>query len=447
MNVRSLLMKAMKHLSPARPRTGPLLAPRPEDAQRDYISAGLTPSRLLAVLREADDGSLSSAMQLFEEMEEKDAHLFSVANTRRLALTGLNWRIVSAADLDDRVDRPAADQAADYCRSVLRALDAFDEMLEHLSLALGRNLAVAEIVWEVTEGALRPSDFVPVDFTRLVFDDLNHLRLLTEDDPRDGIQPPPNKFIVHSPHAVCGHPQRGGLLRVTAMLFLAKNLALKDWLTFAELFGMPVRIARYEPGTSAEEKRELLHMLESLGTAAAGVFSRAVELQFVESARGAAGAPYQRLLDFLNREMSKAWLGQTLTTDITGQSGSIAASRVHDEVRRDLLADDIRREARTLRRDLLRPMTLFRFGPHAPVPHFRRLPRAAGDTTDLLNLLDAAVNRLGLSIPENWTREALGLPSASPQVPTSGGDDAAPAPTRSVNTADSTSLSSATVVA
>jgi phage gp29-like protein len=133
-----------------------------------------------------------------------------------------------------------------------------------------------------------------------------------------------------------------------------------------------VRIARYEPSATADDKRELLTMLESLGSNAVGVFSRAVELQVIEANRGTVGPPYERLIDFLNREMSKAWLGQTLTTDITGQSGSVAASQVHEQVRRDILADDLRKEALTLRRDLLGPMARLRFGEGVPVPHFRR---------------------------------------------------------------------------
>ena len=159
------------------------------------------------------------------------------------------------------------------------------------------------------------------------------------------------------------------------MVYLAKNLSLKDWLIYAEIFGMPVRVARYEPAATAEEKRELLHMLESLGSNAVGLFSRAVELQVIDASRGATGAPYERLIEFLNREMSKAWLGQTLTTDIAGQSGSVAASRVHEEVRRDILFDDLRKEARTIRRDLLAPMARMKFGPEAPAPHFVRKPR------------------------------------------------------------------------
>ena len=69
---------------------------------------------------------------------------------------------------------------------------------------------------------------------------------------------------------------------------------------FAEVFGMPVRIARYEPTATDDEKRELLHMLESLGSNAAGIFSRAVDLQIVEANRGTSGPPYERLVDFLD---------------------------------------------------------------------------------------------------------------------------------------------------
>jgi phage gp29-like protein len=387
-----------------------MILPRAEDSVRDYPGAGLTPSRLAAILREADDGSLSTAMQLFEEMEEKDSHLFAVANTRRLALTGPPWQVVSAADVQDGVDRSHAEEVTRYCREVLEGLERFDEVLQHLSLAIGRNIAIAEIVWGVARGELRPVDVTPVDFTRIAFDELDRPRILTRDGPEEGIELPPNKFIVHTPHSVSGHPQRGGLLRVTAMAYLAKNLALKDWMIFAEVFGMPVRIARYEPNATPDEKRELLDMLESLGANAAGIFSRAVELQVIEANRGTVGPPYERLAEFLNREMSKAWLGQTLTTDVAGQKGSYAASTVHELVRQDVLADDARKEGRTIRRDLLTPLTRLRFGPDAPVPHFCRKATHALGPAELAGVMDAAVNRLGVKVPLGWAHEALGIP-------------------------------------
>lgn len=403
---------ALRPKQSRRPKVGRVALPRPQDSLRDYPGAGLTPSGLITILKEADAGSLATAMQLFEEMEEKDAHLFAVANTRRLALTGLAWRVISAAEAHEGVDRNRADEAAAYCRDVLVGLEHFDAVLRHLALANGRNIAVAEIVWDFTGGALRPVDIVPIDFTRIVFDELDRPRLLTQDEPDEGIALAPNKFIVHTPHSVTGHPQRGGLLRVTAMVYLAKNLALKDWMIFAEVFGMPVRIARYEPTATPEEKRELLDMLESLGSHAAGVFSRAVDLQVIEANRGTVGPPFERLVEFLNREMSKAWLGQTLTTDVAGQKATFAATNVHEVVRQDILTDDIAKEGRTIRRDLLGPLTRLRFGADAPVPFFRRKLRQPLGTVQLADLLDVAVNQLGLKVSAQWTHDALGIPSA-----------------------------------
>jgi phage gp29-like protein len=241
----------------SQPRPGQIVRASPQDTWRDYPADGLTPGRLAGILKAADAGDLQAAMDLYEQMEEKDAHLFCVANTRRLALTGLPWQVVSAADVADGIDRRLADEAASYCREVLVGLEDFDEALQHLSLALGRNVAAAELVWDMQGDAHRLVGVVPVPFGRLSADEFGKLRIATGQDLTEDAALPPNKFVVHTPHALSGHPARGGLLRVTAMAFLGKHYALKDWLIFSEVFGMPVRIARYEPQATPQEKREM----------------------------------------------------------------------------------------------------------------------------------------------------------------------------------------------
>lgn len=399
--------------STQRPKPGQLIRRREEDAWRDYPADGLTPARLSAILKAADDGALSEPMQLYEQMEEKDAHLFSIANTRRLALTGLDWEIVPASDLRPGLNAALAAEAADYCKQVLGSIEGLDDALQHLSLALGRNIAVTELVWDLVGGSHTIVDVVPIEFARLVLDGVDCVRILTDAEPLDGIALPVNKFVVHSPHATTGHASRGGLLRVTALAFLGKNYALKEWLTFAEIFGMPIRVARYDPSASVEEKRELLDMLTSMGSEAAGVFSKAVELEIIEANRGTPNPPYDRLVNFLNREMTKAWLGQTLTVDMADQSGSKAAAEVHDRVRKDILLDDIRNEGHTVRRDILRPLAQFRFGREVPVPFFRRKPEEPRDLRELAEVLSVAVNDLGIQAPTRWVHDTLGIPEAT----------------------------------
>jgi phage gp29-like protein len=418
MSLTKRIINAIKSPTASKPpKPGRVVNPRPADTWRDYPSSNLTPRKLLNILREADAGDPAAAMQLYEEMEEKDPHIYSVANTRRLAVTGLDWTIEPAADASPG-DMTRAVEAADHCRKTLRALDRFDDALRHLSLAAGRNIAIAELVWSESDSGLALTDIAPVDFTRIIFDELDAPRILTADQPDNGVDLTGAKFIVHSPQCVAGHPMRGGLLRVTALAYLAKNLALKDWLIFCEVFGMPVRVARYEPNATTEEKKELLHMLENLGANAAGVFSRAVDLDIIDTHLNAATPPYKALIEHLNREISKSWLGQTLTTDTTGTRGSFAATAVHEQVRKDILADDLRAEAATLRRDLLTPLTTFRFGDNAPVPTFRRLNRRVQTPAELTELLDAAVNKLGLAVPTQWVHDRLNIPRAAENEPT-----------------------------
>ena len=87
------------------------------DRYSDYPSRGLNPVKLASILRDADEGNVRSQMELFEEMEEKDAHLFSQMQTRKLAVTGLDWEVQPFSPDDEqdnevRHDLTAADAKA-----------------------------------------------------------------------------------------------------------------------------------------------------------------------------------------------------------------------------------------------------------------------------------------------------------------------------------------------
>ncbi len=419
-------LRGKRETAGRRPRPGQVVAAEPLDRWRTYPADGLTPAELARILREADEGAADRALALFEQMEEKDAHLQSVANTRRLALTGLKWQVISAAEVHEGVPSSQAGETTDYCRQALGRIERFDELLQHLSLAMGRNIAIAENVWESVGGELGLADVVPVSFDRIAFDGAGRPRVLTKDAPYDGIELEADKFVVHAPHAVSGHPMRGGLMRSTALAYLAKHFSMKDWMVYAEVFGMPVRIGRYEPGATPEEKRELLSMLQTLGADAAGVFSKAIEVQLLEAGRGAAPPPYERMCDFFNRELSKAWLGQTLTVEAAPSQTQQNAQgpSVHNEVRLDIRQDDIVKEGRTIRRDVLGPLTRLRFGAEAPVPFFRRQLELPRDLKQLADVLNVAVNELGMQVPMEWAHRALGVPNETEGAMLAGRRDA-----------------------
>ncbi len=393
-----------------------LVRPWREDSLHSYPTAGLTPSKLRSYLQAADSGSPQMQFELFSEMLQKWPRLKAVENTRRLALTGLDWDVLPARSAAARDSTAGlAQPAADFCRETLLALERFPEALTHLADAIGYGLAVAELVWDRS----RLVDVVPVPYSRLIADAHEpwRLRVLTEEEPTSGValDEQPVKWIVHRPRHKAGRDFEAGLLRASVVLYLAQNLSFKDWLIYSQIAGMPIRVAQFEPGTPDSDQQALLKMLESLGTDAVAAFGKNIDLKFVEPARGGA-RPYQPLQEYCNREVTILWLGQHLTTDV-GASGSRAAAEIHDRVREDLLVNDIAQEGHTLGRDLLTPLVRARFGANAPIPVFRRSLIQSVDTRVLADVLAVAVNQLGLAIPTRWVHQSLGIPEPADDEP------------------------------
>ena len=87
-------------LMPSRkkPNTAEVAVAQVNDKYSTYPSNGLTPVRLAQIFREADSGDVLRQMELFEEMEEKDPHLFSQLQTRKNAVTGLDFEVIPFSD-------------------------------------------------------------------------------------------------------------------------------------------------------------------------------------------------------------------------------------------------------------------------------------------------------------------------------------------------------------
>jgi len=396
---------------------------------RRYVTDSPTFAQIKAYLQAGDAGGVADALAMFTEFEEKDADLASVVNTRRLALTGLDWDVSSVADDQEGAkDKKLADDAADYVRETLTNLSGdlftgpdpdvvgFDEILEHLALAIGPGVSVAETLWAKDA----PAGFVAVESHRLNQElSINaNIRVITDDQPLGvDVAEHPYKFVVHRPHSVSGWLFKRVPARATAFVWVAKLLGLADWVTFCEIFGMPVRWGTYQPGATTEEKNELAEMLENMGTRAWAMFSQSVGLELKESSSRQA-APYKEFIEFCSKAMAKVYLGGNLTSDTTGGTGTYAAGAVQNEVRGDIRDDDIAKEARTVRRQIIAPMCRAhfgddRFGPppnSGPVPKFSRQKPEVKDRIQEATLLAMATQQIGLRVSVDHVHEVLEIP-------------------------------------
>lgn len=372
------------------------------DKYSSYPSNGLTPVRLAEIFREADGGDVLRQAELFEEMEEKDPHLLSQLQTRKLAVTGLDFEIIPFGD------EPRDKEIAEFIEEQLRGIESFEDVEMDLLDAIGKGFAVSEILWGYDEGRVVVQEIKSRHQKRFFWDSRDDsFRVRTEEHP-EGIPLPPNKMIVHRYKAKSGHTSRAGILRVVAWMYLFKNYDVKDWVSFAEIYGLPLRLGKYAPGSSQKDQDELMAALVQIGADAAGIIPEGTSIEFITTERSASTDLYERLARYCDEQISKAVLGQTLTSDSGG--GSYAQSKTHNDVRHDLNVADCKALASTLRRDLIRPLCLFNFGEDRRIPYVRFDCEEAEDLEQAANVLATLIERAGLRVPTSYLYKKFSIP-------------------------------------
>lgn len=133
-----------------------------------------------------------------------------------------------------------------------------------------------------------------------------------------------------------GQPDSLGLYLKAATQTIPKKNALSFWDTFAEIFGMPMRIAR----TTSRDDKELAKMekmMADMGTEGWGIFQQGTDIEVVESSKGDAYNVYDRRIDRANSELSKLIIGQTMTIE---DGSSLSQSETHLKVFQNLVEAD-----------------------------------------------------------------------------------------------------------
>lgn len=366
-----------------------------------HPSVGLTPDRLARLLRDAEEGDPTAYLELAEEMEEKDLHYRSVLSTRKLQVAQLDITVEAATDEKADVGN------ADLVRELLNRDELQDDLVDIMD-ALGKGFSATEIIWQTSERQWRPARFEWRDPRWFRFDDIDGrtLRLIGEGGQPEPLAP--YKFIVHRPRLKAGLPIRGGFARAIAWAYCFKNFDLKSWLVFAEIFGMPLRLGKYHPGATPEERDTLLRAVTSISRDAAAIIPDSMTIEFPETGNKTGSVDlYERMAEYFDRQVSKAVLGQTATTDAI--QGGYAVGKTHDQVRGDIEQADARQLAATLNRDLVKPFIDLNKGPQAAYP---KIVIGRAEQTDVTKLTDALAKLvpLGLKVEQSVVRDRIGLP-------------------------------------
>jgi phage gp29-like protein len=179
----------------------------------------------------------------------------------------------------------------------------------------------------------------------------------------------PERFVVYSHATAFGDPRGTSDLVAAYPHWRAKRSLHKAWQLHLEKFAMPTVLGKYERGLPEDERRSILAALRDLQDNSAIVYPSEIDVQSL-TVPSTASQGFQEAIEFHNREIARAVLGQTLTTDEGRRVGSLALGKVHLQVLllqvealRKLLAD------RVMTEQVIRPLVELNFGP-GEVPRF-----------------------------------------------------------------------------
>lgn len=371
----------------------------------DYPADGMNPTRLANLLREADQGEPLSYFELAEQIEERDLHYVGVLGTRKRSVAQIDVTVEAASEDTEDVRR------ADMVREWLKRDELQDDMFDILD-AVGKGVSFTEIIWETSEGQWWPARLEWRDPRHFTFD-RQTLRTPMLRGGLDGgaeAEPlPAFKFIYHQVKAKSGLPVRSGIARLAAWAWMFKAFTQRDWAIFTQTYGQPVRIGKFHPGATREDRSTLFRAVANIAGDCAAIIPESMQIEFVEAKNVTAGSElYLQRANWLDQQISKGVLGQTTTTDAI--AGGHAVSKEHREVQEDIETADCKSAAATINRDLIRPWCDLEFGP-AKRGKYPRVVIARPKKEDLEQLTKSlqVFVPMGLRVEASEIRDKFGL--------------------------------------
>lgn len=308
--------------------------------------------------------SHTNVFPYYREIEEKDTCISSSLETRKLLVLARDWSVTSA---DEKAGQ--AELYRDEAMAFLSDIRNFRFTLEELLDAPGYGYAVAEIMWQNDGGRVRVNEIIgrPQEHFRFAAEmldpqnaDLRFMPTLAY----PGEEVPQEKFLVNSYKPRHGDRRGLPLLRRLFWPSWFKRQGLRLDLQFLEK-GQGTVAVQYNDSSSDDEKEKALTAAKAIADEIAVAVPSSTKLveSLLSGTRLREGKDYQVLLDYMDAEMTRKILGQTLSTRGSEQErGTQALGRVHQDLLYELIKRDAQNLNTVINEQLLQPWGLWTFG-------------------------------------------------------------------------------------
>ena len=329
---------------------------------------------------------------------------------RKAAVKALEWR-VERGKASARVTRLANDVLATY---------DMDTLINEITNAVLFGYQPLELVWGPFNGAAAPLQVIGKPQEWFFFDNAAQLRFRSRQQPLQGEELEPRKFLLARQEASYENPYGFADL---SMCFWADTFmrgGLKFWVTFTEKYGTPWLVGKQPRGTPGSEVNNLLDKLEAMVQDAVAAIPDDSSIDILESGdKGASADLYERLLMYCRSEINIALLGQNQSTESNSNRASATAGL---EVAKTIRDGDSALVMATMNQ-LLRWLTDLHDGEQAPAPTFVLFEEEDVNTQQAVR--DETLTKAGLKFTKQYWKRVYRLQDgdieeapAGPSMPT-----------------------------
>ena len=290
-----------------------------------------------------------------------DPHVWACYQSRRSGTLSHEWEITQGKG-------SGAAKAYKLIQSWADSRDLY-QIIGDILMAPFLGMQPLEVIWQSGNGQWLPDRVVARPAEWFAFDLDNQVRFLSKANMMQGELPPDYKILLPQHNASYENPYGERILSRCYWPVIWKRSAQKFWAIFAEKYGMPFLVGKVPKGTNEAERAAILAKLAAMIQDAVAVLNDDESVDFKSDAfKASSEGIYAGLVDKADTQISKAILGQTLTTE-PGESGSYSLGQVHADVREDLLEQD-RRLVESTMNQLFRWIVEINFGQSTAAPRW-----------------------------------------------------------------------------
>lgn len=172
------------------------------------------------------------------------------------------------------------------------------------------------------------------------------------------IIPDDGEWIVYTPYG-SNRPWSLAPWHDIGVLVLLKKYCTDDFGRHSEVHGTPIRSGEAPVGASEEDRTAMANDLNNIGADSSYVPPGGWKA-FLLEATARTFEMFFTGIEFANLEISISLAGANLSSEVT--AGSLAAAKVHGDIRADLIRDDAKALSLCLREQSLKPWCLYKYG-------------------------------------------------------------------------------------